>query len=168
VFRGTMTSNRMLFVIVVVAAAALWCGRIRAMSLEYRIYPVGEVQKKRGATALKIHEPFRDALLGLEGFSHVIVFYWFDRNDTPEKRRILRVHPRRDARNPLTGVFATRSPVRPNLIGYSIAKIESIQDGSITIDEIDAFDGTPIIDLKPYIPADDAIPTATVPDWVHK
>ncbi|MEW6532518.1 MAG: tRNA (N6-threonylcarbamoyladenosine(37)-N6)-methyltransferase TrmO [Thermodesulfobacteriota bacterium] len=163
-----MTSNRMLCVLIAVTAAVLWFGGIWAMSSEYRIYPVGEVQKKRGTTVLKIHEPFRDALLGLDRFSHVIVFFWFDRNDTPEKRRILQVHPRRDARNPLTGVFATRSPVRPNLIGHSIAKIKSIKDGSIMVDEIDAFDGTPIIDLKPYIPAGDSIPGATVPEWVHE
>lgn len=57
----------------------------------------------------------RDGLLGLEQWSPIWVFHWFDRNDTPAKRSVLQVHPRGNPDNPLTGVFATRSPVRPNL-----------------------------------------------------
>jgi tRNA-Thr(GGU) m(6)t(6)A37 methyltransferase TsaA len=134
----------------------------------YSIQPIGQVAKSPGKTTLKIFPPFRDGLLGLNAFSHVLVFYWFDKNDTTEKRSTLMVHPRGNKANPLTGVFATRSPFRPNLIGLSVCKIKSVGDEGIAVDAIDAFDGSPIIDLKPYIPAIDSVPGASVPEWVKK
>ncbi|MHC4463765.1 MAG: TrmO family methyltransferase domain-containing protein [Planctomycetota bacterium] len=79
---------------------------------------------------------------------YVHVVYWFDRNDTPEKRAILQVHPRGDKNNPLTGVFATHSPFRPNLIAISKCDIISIKENMIEIKDIDAFDGSPVLDLK--------------------
>ncbi|MGQ9574824.1 MAG: TrmO family methyltransferase domain-containing protein [Thermoguttaceae bacterium] len=85
----------------------------------------------------------------MEKLSQIWVLYWFDRNDTPQKRSILQVHPRGDPNNPLTGVFATRSPVRPNLIALSRCKVLSVRENVIEIDEIDAFPDTPVLDLKP-------------------
>jgi tRNA-Thr(GGU) m(6)t(6)A37 methyltransferase TsaA len=79
------------------------------------------------------------------------VLYWFDRNDTPERRAIQQVHPRRDPANPLRGVFATRAPVRPNLIGLSRCRVRSVQGTVIEIDQIDAFPDTPVLDIKPVI-----------------
>jgi tRNA (Thr-GGU) A37 N-methylase len=76
----------------------------------FRLYQVGEVERQGGPTSLQIYESYSDALKGLDGFSHVLVLYWFDRNDTPEKRKILQVHPRGNKKNPLTGVFACRAP----------------------------------------------------------
>lgn len=137
-----------------------------SMAEDYSIHPVGKVVKTVNQSALEVFPDFKDALLGLDGFSHVIVLYWFDRNDSPEKRSTLRVHPRGDKRNPLTGVFATRSPLRPNLVGFSVCTIKSVEGARILVDQIDAFDGTPIIDLKPYIPASDCVPAASVPEWV--
>ena len=134
----------------------------------YRIQPVGHVVKNAGNAEIVILSRYKDALLGLGEFSHVLVFYWFDRNDSPEKRDILRVHPRGNKENPLTGVFATRSPVRPNLIGLTVCKIKSINDYTIKVDDIDAFDGTPIIDLKPYRPGVDCVPDATAPNWANR
>jgi len=139
-----------------------------SMAEEFKIHPIGRVQKTGHMTALEIYPAYQDALLGLDGFSHVIVIYWFDRNDTPDKRSILRVHPRRDKRNPLSGVFATRSPVRPNLLGLSTCKIKSVGHGRIHVESIDAYNGTPIIDLKPFIPGNDCVSAATVPDWVGR
>ena len=134
----------------------------------YKIEPIGHVVKNAGKVKIEILSQYKDALLGLSEFSHVLVFYWFDQNDSPEKRAILRVHPRGNKENPLTGVFATRSPVRPNLIGLTVCKIKSIDDCIITVDDIDAFDGTPIIDLKPYRPSVDCVPDASVPDWAKR
>ena len=134
----------------------------------FKWYPVGEVKKQRGSTMLQIFKRYRDALKGLEGFSHVLVFYWFDRNDTPEKRRILQVRPRGNKKNPLTGVFACRAPVRPNLIALSLCKILSMTNEIITVDKIDAFDGSPILDIKPYITSIDSRPKGVrVPDWLR-
>lgn len=140
----------------------------QSMAEVYSIRPIGKVVKNSGKATVEIFPEFRDGLLGLKGFSHVLVFYWFDRNDTPEKRAILMVHPLGNKANPLTGVFATRSPFRPNLIGLSVCKIKSIDDAGITVDDIDAFDGSPIIDIKPYIPSIDSVPGASVPDWLKK
>ena len=134
----------------------------------YKIQPIGHVVKNTGKVKLEILSRYQDALLGLNEFSHVLVFYWFERNDSPEKRAILRVHPRGNKENPITGVFATRSPSRPNLIGLTVCKITSIDDCIITVDDIDAFDGTPIIDLKPYRPSSDCVPDASVPDWAKR
>jgi tRNA-Thr(GGU) m(6)t(6)A37 methyltransferase TsaA len=132
----------------------------------FRLFPVGKVEKLSGATTIKIYKEYEDALLGLDQFSHVIVLYWFDRNDTPAKRKTLRVYPRRNKNNPLTGVFATRSPLRPNLIGLSVCKIQSIENNVIHIDSIDAFHDSPVLDLKPYAPALDWVQNPRGPKWV--
>ena len=136
------------------------------MMESFRIIPVGVVRKTDTAVSIEIYDDYTDGLLGLDGFSHMAVFYWFDQNDTAEKRRVLQVHPRKDPRNPLTGVFATHSPQRPNLIGLTVCKILSIHGGSIEIEDIDAFDGTPVIDLKCYIPGSIDEKDVRLPDWV--
>jgi tRNA (Thr-GGU) A37 N-methylase len=81
----------------------------------YEIHPIGTVEKGETWVRVRIFDSFVDGLLGLQEWSHVNIFYWFDRNDVPQKRAILRVHPQGNPENPLTGVFACRSPVRPNL-----------------------------------------------------
>ena len=83
---------------------------------EFKLRPIGHVQKSEGRTLIVLDTKYEPGLLGLDGYSHVYVFWWFDRNDTPEKRAVLQVHPMGNRENPLTGVFATRSPVRPNLV----------------------------------------------------
>jgi tRNA-Thr(GGU) m(6)t(6)A37 methyltransferase TsaA len=136
------------------------------MPESFQIFPVGEVSKKEEATWIEIFEPFSNALLGLEGFSHIQVLFWFHENDTADRRKTLRVHPRKDQKIPLTGVFATHSPLRPNLIGLTICKIKSIRDSLIEIEDIDAFDGTPVIDVKCYIPGSLADSEIRLPSWV--
>ena len=136
------------------------------MNETFHLYPIGVVKKTDTTVSIEIYDDYTDGLLGLDGFSHIAVFYWFDQNDTVEKRRVLQVHPRKDSRNPLTGVFATHSPQRPNLIGLTVCKIRSIHSGSIEIEDIDAFDGTPVIDLKCYIPGSVGEKDVRLPDWV--
>lgn len=136
------------------------------MPESFQIFPVGAVGKKEEATWIEIFEPYCDALLGLEGFSHIQVLFWFHENDTADRRKTLRVHPRKDKKIPLTGVFATHSPLRPNLIGLTICKIKSIRDRRIEIEDIDAFDTTPVIDVKCYIPGSTSGADVRVPDWV--
>jgi tRNA-Thr(GGU) m(6)t(6)A37 methyltransferase TsaA len=134
----------------------------------FTLSPVGQVKKDDSGTAIEIDTKYKDALLGLDGFSHVWVLWWFDRNDNPEKRSVLRVHPRGNRNNPLTGVFATRSPARPNLIAMTLCKIRSVEKNVVKLERIDAFDKTPVLDLKPYIPGYDGSGKATVPSWIHK
>ena len=132
---------------------------------EFKVSPIGHVQKSEEHTLVILDKKYEPGLLGIDGYSHVYIFWWFDRNDTPGNRHILQVHPRGDARNPLTGVFATRAPVRPNLVALTLCRIASIHENGIKVAEIDAFDGTPVIDLKPYIPALDSPDEVRVPDW---
>lgn len=129
--------------------------------------PIGQVRVTEGHTTIVLEKGYQPGLAGLEGFSHIHVLWWFDKNDTPEKRSILQVHPRGDQRNPLTGVFACRAPVRPNLIGMSLCKIIAIKENVIEIERIDAFDGTPVLDIKPYTPGQDSAPNAKVPAWAR-
>jgi len=133
-------------------------------SKSFVLHPVGRVEKTNKSVELRIFTEYMDALKGLDGFSHIFVLYWFDKNDTPQKRSILQVHPRGNKKNPLTGVFACRSPARPNLIALSLCRIRSVKDRVIHVDKIDAFNGTPILDIKPYIPSIDSVPkNALVP-----
>ena len=115
---------------------------------EFTVHPIGWVRKAEGKTTIVLEKKYQPGLLGLEGFSEVWVLYWFDRNDTPEKRSILQVHPRGNPDNPKRGVFATHAPVRPNLIAMSRCKIVSVKDNVIEIEGIDAFPDTPVLDLK--------------------
>jgi len=121
----------------------------------FKVFPIGTIKKHGDQVTIEILKAYEDALLGLDQFSHIIVFSWFHKNDTPEKRTILRVHPRGDRANPLRGVFATRSPVRPNLIAISICTLLSVDRNIIHIDKIDCFNGTPVIDIKPCVLRDD-------------
>ena len=133
---------------------------------EYIISPVGIVTKTPGITEIEIFDAYGDALLGLEEFSHINVLYWFHENDTPGKRAMLQVHPRKDPKNPLSGVFATHSPLRPNPIALTLCRILAIEGHRIRIERIDARDGSPVIDIKCHIPDTDTEPNVRVPGWV--
>jgi tRNA-Thr(GGU) m(6)t(6)A37 methyltransferase TsaA len=132
------------------------------------MYPIGVVKKQGERAYLEIYPEYVPALKGLQDFSNLWVFYWFHENDTPERRQTFQVHPRRDPANPLTGVFACRSPERPNLIGFTACRIISINGNIVEVTNLDARDGTPIVDLKPYIPDGDAIPEALTPEWLKQ
>ena len=136
------------------------------MAGSFHLNPVGIVRKSADSVWIEIRDEFTDGLLGLDGFSHIFVLYWFHQNDTPQKRQTLQVHPRKDPSNPLTGVFATHSPQRPNLIGLTLCRILSIGNNKIEVEEIDAVDGSPVIDIKCYIPG--SVSDVRLPDWVGK
>ncbi|MGB2690821.1 MAG: tRNA (N6-threonylcarbamoyladenosine(37)-N6)-methyltransferase TrmO, partial [Desulfobacterales bacterium] len=123
------------------------------MKDRYYIFPVGVIKKENENVRIDVYKEYRDALLGLDDFSHITACYWFHENDTPEKRKTMQVHPRKNKQNPLRGVFATHSPLRPNLIALSVCKILSIKDTTIFIEKIDALDGSPVIDIKCFIPS---------------
>ena len=135
---------------------------------QFTITPIGQVEKSQDRTTIVLDKNYQPGLLGLDDWSHVWVFWWFDKNDTPQQRAILKVHPRGNRNNPLTGVFATRSPVRPNLIAQTLCKITSVKDNVIEIENIDAFPGTPVIDLKPYARGIDSASDIRTPDWTRK
>ena len=138
------------------------------MTDNFQIFPVGFIRKKDDTVLIEIDKKYNIALLGLEQFSHINVLYWFHQNDTPESRNTMQVHPCGIKTNPLTGVFATHSPHRPNLIAMSLCKILSIDGTIIKIDKIDALDGSPVIDIKSFFPTKLSIPDVRVPDWERK
>ena len=147
------------------AASLAWAQEDKGQAGQFfKVYPVGTVEKKAGSTSLKIADKYAKALKGLDGFSHVIVLYWFDKNDTPEKRSILQTRLDRFPNKPSAGVFASRAPVRPNLIALSVCRILSVDGATVRVQSIDAFDGTPILDLKPHIPMIDSPGNVKLPD----
>ena len=90
-----------------------------------------------------------DALHRLAVGDEIIVITWLHRG----RRDVLQVHPRSDPRNPLTGVFATRSPDRPNPIGLHPVVVRAIEGNRLRIGPIEAIDGTPVVDIKPVLRA---------------
>lgn len=97
------------------------------------------------------------ALQGLQGFSHVWIIFQFHQNTN--LRYHAKVHPPRLGGEPI-GVFATRSPHRPNPIGLSLVKLEKIEGDSVFLSGVDLVDGTPVFDLKPYLPEVESVPEA--------
>jgi len=120
-----------------------------APSPVYEVRPIGWVRKADGRTTIALDDQYRPGLLGVDALEAIWVLYWFDRNDTLEQRAILQVHPRGDPASPLRGVFATRAPVRPNLIALSRCRVLSVQGAVIEIDDIDAMADSPVLDIKP-------------------
>jgi tRNA-Thr(GGU) m(6)t(6)A37 methyltransferase TsaA len=96
---------------------------------------------------LEVDAPFADALKGIEAGDELIVITWFHRAD----RAVLETRPRSDPRNPLTGVFATRSPDRPNPLGLHPVTVRAVEDRRLRVGPIEAIDGTPVLDIKPVI-----------------
>jgi tRNA (adenine37-N6)-methyltransferase len=104
---------------------------------------------------------------GIEDFSHILVIFWLNRINNREKTA-LKVHPRRDHSFPLTGVFATRSPARPNTLGVTVVNLIKRDKNVLTVKGLDAFDGTPVLDIKPYFHEDFDITCLKVAEWSKK
>lgn len=138
-----------------------------AVMSQITINPVGRVERRGEKIFVVVKPDYAESLDGLEGFSHLWVIYWFHGNDTPEKRRTLKVHPRGNPANPLTGVFATRSPARPNLIGMDACRLIKRDGNRLEVEGLAAWDETPVIDLKPYLPQIDSPANTTIPKWAR-
>jgi tRNA-Thr(GGU) m(6)t(6)A37 methyltransferase TsaA len=110
---------------------------------------------------VELFEEYRGGLKDLDGFSHVILIWHLDRS---EGFRLEVVPPRQTQTR---GLFATRSPNRPNPIGLSIVRLDRIEDGLLYFGGVDMLDGTPLLDIKPYIPASDSIPDARA-GWLDR
>lgn len=117
---------------------------------EYKIFEIGMFKKEGENSYLEIYDEFLDGIDGLTENSKILIFLWFDRSDEEVKRKTLMVHPRGNVKNPIRGVFSTRSPMRPNPIALYTVNIEKILGNKIYIEEIDAFSETPLIDIKNY------------------
>ncbi|MCL4465962.1 MAG: tRNA (N6-threonylcarbamoyladenosine(37)-N6)-methyltransferase TrmO [Chloroflexi bacterium] len=106
-------------------------------------------------------------LRGLEQFSHaVVVFYMHQAAFRPETDLLRRPRGREDL--PLTGSFAQRAKHRPNPIGITAVEIVSVADNALRVKGLDAVDGTPVLDVKPYFPHFDHVDNALLPRWVEE
>jgi len=108
-----------------------------------------------------------EALDGLEDFSHIIVLYWMHRRAATGQLPT-KVHPRGRQELPLVGLFATRSPDRPNPVGIATVRLLQRQGNTLRVEGLDAIDGTPVIDIKPHIPGYDSVADAKVPPWITR
>lgn len=127
--------------------------------------PVGGWERVESEIRLDPH--LAAALVGIEGFSHLVVRYWFDREGA-EGRRTLQVHPGGREDLPLTGVFACRCRHRPNPVGLTVVEFLGREGTALRVRGLDALDGTPVLDVKPYAPTLDAVPGARVPGWMEE
>lgn len=118
-----------------------------------------DVPRLGGAAAVELYREYADGLLQLEKHSHLWVLVWLDRAERDTLKVIPRGIAERTAEN-RHGVFAVRSPVRPNPIGLTLARILRVDGTRIELDRLDFMDGTPVIDLKPYFLSRDAVYSA--------
>jgi tRNA-Thr(GGU) m(6)t(6)A37 methyltransferase TsaA len=143
---------------------------------DIELRPIGFVRNTRrgfgdegwGAieSSIEVEPEFSPGLAGLEAFSHALVVF-FMHQDPGEPFAIQR-RPRGRADMPLLGVFAQRGRMRPNPIGITTAPIVRIEPARLVVRALDAIDGTPVLDLKPYVPAFDRVEGARVPEWMDR
>ena len=113
-----------------------------------------------------LDELYAPGLEGLDGFSHAIILFYLDQAKFDREKHLQR-RPRNRDDMPLAGIFAQRGKDRPNRIGITSVKIVSVSEGSLVVKGLDAVDGTPVLDIKPYYPAYDKR-DASVPAWVDR
>lgn len=134
--------------------------------MKIEVKPIGTV-KREDQTKIIVENEYVDALEKIECFSHLIIIYWLHKVED-NHRKIVKIKPKLKE-TPTLGVFATRFPARPNPIGLTTVKLLKRNGSTLIVDGLDAEDGTPILDIKPYIPIYDK-PKGRVklPKWVEK
>ena len=125
-----------------------------------------EVKDKDNVSEIVFREDLAEALEGVDDFSHLFVIFWMH-EISEEERRTMKVRPRGRRDMPLLGAFATRTPHRPNPIGLTVVELLEVEDNVVTVRGLDAFDGTPILDIKPF-DYWDMTEDARVPEWWMK
>ena len=145
--------------------------------MEMNLTPIGFVKNnitepkredwKTVTSEIIINEDLKEALSRIDEFSHIIVIYWMHKLP-PSQHSVIKVHPKGNQNLPLVGVFASRSPARPNPIGITTVKLMERQDNVLKVTGLDAIDGTPVLDIKPYIPDQDSTSEIKTPGWLTK
>ena len=125
-----------------------------------------DVKDKTRISRIIIHNELAEALDGVDGFSHLFVLFWLHKIPD-EQRKTLKVHPRGRRDLPLVGIFATRSMLRPNPVGLTLVELVKVEGNVLTVRGLDALDGTPVLDIKPFDNWD-AARAAKVPRWWAK
>jgi tRNA (adenine37-N6)-methyltransferase len=125
-----------------------------------------EVRDKSRLSQILINHELAEALDGITGFSHLFVLFWLHQIPA-EQRKTLKVHPRGRKDMPLLGAFATRTMLRPNPVGLTLVELIQVEGNVLTVRGLDAFDGTPVLDIKPFDSWDTA-QAFKVPEWWTK
>ena len=137
----------------------------------FQLTPIGvvEADENQGLFRLQIDEPFRPALMGLDQCTHAIIIWWADQHDNPQDRSESLVMDLPYAPGLQSGVFANRSQARPNPIAITTSYLINVdqETGQVDLAYIDAFNGTPLLDIKPYLPMSDRVESAEYPDWLE-
>ncbi len=115
---------------------------------------------------LEIFEPWQELLDGIEGFSHILILYWPHLID-PERRKLKKVHPMGRSDLPEQGIFATCSPARPNPILVTATALIKREKNRLHVQGLEAVDGSPLIDIKPYSTHYCMRESVRVPDWMN-
>jgi len=130
---------------------------------------IGVVEKEGEQEArIRIFERYCEGLKGIEEYSHAIILYWSHLRSDEKNRGTLLVTPKRHALNVEKGVFACRSPSRPNPIALCVTQLLKTEGCVLTVKGLAAFQGSPIIDIKPYLPRADMVPDAQTPAWTEE
>jgi len=143
---------------------------------EIKINPIGVVHNEIKQTGyrdckdivseIEIDKKWTELLDGIEEFSHIIILFWM--HAVPDGPRPKKVHPRGRTDLPLIGLLATRAPQRPNPIGITIVKLLKRSGNTLTVQGLDAIDGTPVVDIKSYMIPNIARKDIRMPEWVAK
>ncbi|MGA9387286.1 MAG: tRNA (N6-threonylcarbamoyladenosine(37)-N6)-methyltransferase TrmO [Candidatus Bathyarchaeia archaeon] len=129
---------------------------------------IGVVERAEEQEArIRIFQEYCAGLKGIEEYSHLIILYWFHLRDSEKERQTLLVFPRRHEVDVEKGVFACRSPSRPNPIALCVVQLLKAENCVLTVKGLDAFEGSPIVDIKPYLPRADLISNARAPAWTN-
>jgi len=115
---------------------------------------------------IAINEEYADGLIGLKDFSHAVIIYFMHLATDKERVKIRRCPQGRDDM-PFVGIFSQRAKRRPNPVGVTAVKIIKVENNALKVQGLDAIDGTPVLDIKPYYPRD-RVENPIIPEWVYR
>lgn len=138
--------------------------------MNYNLIPIGECKEENGEFVIEIYPKYRKAMEGLAEHNYLKIIWWFDKcDDEISRNKLIEEKPYKKGPDVL-GTFATRAPERPNPIAVSNVFVLSVDKdkGIIKVPYFDAFSGTPILDIKPYMPSVDRVENVTMPQWCEE
>jgi tRNA-Thr(GGU) m(6)t(6)A37 methyltransferase TsaA len=130
-------------------------------------YGTHDVRWESIISTVVLSPEWTEGLDGIEEFSHIIVIFYLDRA-RDERPLSLKRRPEGRAELPEVGLFCTRTPIRPNNIGVTTVRLLRHEGNALTVEGLDAYDGTPVLDIKPYLRRGDLVVEATAADWVQR
>ncbi|MCK5128660.1 MAG: SAM-dependent methyltransferase [Clostridiales bacterium] len=136
---------------------------------DIKINPIGEIQEAENGFAIKLKDEYKEALTGIDGFSHLHILWWADELDDADFRKITTVDKPYKVGPEKLGIFATRSPLRPNPICMTVISITEIdyENGILYTPYIDANPNTQVLDIKAYFPCSDVVKDHYMPKWAQ-